>query len=242
MTGRGALGLGCLSAKSEQVFNFGLQMGSVQAEFGRDPEGTLAAVAAVGYRDVELPELYGPRGCPAPRLRSALDHAGLSARSVYVPTALLYRGLERHAAVAASLGCTYLVCANLDPDERRTPGDWHELAGVFNRAGETARHTAGLRVAYLGSDEILLAETDPALVWFELDARAADPRPSLEKHRGRFFALHIGGGGIDPPLLAASQAAGVQRYFVTLDHPAPPALDAVRQAYRAIEVRDQPDR
>jgi sugar phosphate isomerase/epimerase len=221
-------------------------MASVQDEFVRNPEGTLAAVAAIGYREVELPELYGPPGCPAPRLRSALDRAGLTARAVYVSTALLYRGLERHAEVAASVGCSYLVCANLDPDERRTLGDWHELAGVFNRAGQTARRSGGLHVAYLGHDydlapvdgqvpyEILLAETDPALVWFEMDARLGDARTYLDRHRGRFFALHVGGDGVDPRVLSSARAAGVERYVVALDHPQPPTLDAARRAHDSL--------
>lgn len=230
--------------RGRPLFAIGLQMASVQDEFARDPEGTLAAVAAMGYRDVELPELYGPRGCPAPRLRAALDRAGLTARAAYVSTALLYRGLERHAAVAASLGCTYLVCANLDPDERRTLGDWHELAGVFNRAGATARQNAGLRVAYLEHNydltpvdgqvpyEILLAETDPALVWFQMDARLGDPRPFLDKHRGRFCALHVGGDEVDPVVRASAHAAGVERCVVALDHPTPYALRSAADKWK----------
>lgn len=133
-------------------------------------DATLSAVAAIGYRDVVVNDLY------APALRAALQQAGLSASAVHVTTPLLYRGIDRHLAVARALGCKYFVCGRLDPEERRTPQDWHELAAVFNRAGEAARK-AGLRFGYrMQGDEanLLVAETDPALVWFE--AKSAIPR------------------------------------------------------------------
>jgi hypothetical protein len=235
-----------LIAARGQLESIGLALSTVRDAFARDPEGTLAAVAAVGYRDVELYELYGPAGCPAPRLRSALDRAGLVARAVHVPMPLLYRGLDRHAAVAASLGCTYIVCAQIDPDERRALRDWHELAAVFNRAGETARRAGGLRVAYRSRDydlapvdghvpyDILLAETDPSLVWFELDARVGDPIAHLGSYKGRFFALNVGGDPTDARLLAAARGADVARYFVEIDNPPSPSIDSARRAYTSL--------
>jgi sugar phosphate isomerase/epimerase len=235
-----------LGAGRDQLGSIGLQLSTVRDVFAHDPDGTLATVATVGYRDVELYELYGPRGWSAPRLRAALDRNGLVAWAVHVPTPLLYRGLERHADLAASLGCTYLVCSHLDPDERRTLGDWHELAAVFNRAGETARRSAGgLRVAYHGQDydlapvsahvpyDILLAETDPSLVWFEMDARMGDPVAYLTAHRGRFFALHLG-AQTDTRLLAAARSAGVERYFVEIDNPGSSSMDSARRAYASL--------
>jgi hypothetical protein len=204
----------------------GLQMSTVRDAFVRDPEGTLAAVAEIGYREVELYELYRP----AERLRAALDRAGLVARAVRVSTPLLYRGLDRHAAVAAALGCTYLVCGGVDPDERRAARDWHELAAVFNRAGETARG-AGLRVAYHTHDyefvpvdgvvpfDILLRETDPALVWFEMHAGVG-----ARAYGGRVFALDVIERGVLVP--------GVERYFVEIDGPSA-SIDGARRAYAA---------
>jgi hypothetical protein len=234
----------------DQLDSIGLALSTVRDAFAHDPEGTLAAVAAVGYRDVELYELYGPAGWTAPRLRAALDRAGLVARAVRVPMPLLYRGLDRHADVAASLGCTYIVCSQVDPDERRALRDWHELAAVFNHAGETARRAAGgLRVAYRNRDydlatvdghvpyDILLAETDPSLVWFELDARVGDPIAYLGSHRGRFFALDVGVDRTDARLLTAARSAGVARYFVEIDNPPSPSIDSARRAY--VSLRQQ---
>ncbi|HXB25597.1 MAG TPA: hypothetical protein VNV25_12785 [Gemmatimonadaceae bacterium] len=173
-------------------------------------DSTLSAVAAIGYRDVAINDLY------APALRAALTRAGLSASAVHVTTPLLYRGLERHLGVAASLGCRYFVCGRVDPEERRTQQDWHELAALFNRAGETTRK-AGLRFAYrVVGDEagVLLAETDPALVWFE----AKTPGP-------RCFAVDLD----ETAGPKAVRAAGVEHYYVQAK-----SIDDARKRYDAL--------
>lgn len=198
----------------------GLQLSSVRDALVRDLDGTLTAVAGIGYAEVELfsPYLFGAR---APReLRAALDRAGLAAVSTHVSTGLLYRGWERHLEAAKTLGCRYVVCGNVAPEERRTARDWHELAAVFNRAGEAAR-AVGLRFGYHNNDfefapvqgalpyDVLLMETDQTLVGFELDLAGvaksgADPLATLERAASRFFALHVG----DP---AAVQRTAVGR-------------------------------
>jgi sugar phosphate isomerase/epimerase len=173
-------------------------------------DSTLKAVAAIGYRDVAVNDLY------APALRAALTHAGLTASAVHVTTPLLYRGLGRHLGVAASLGCRYFVCGRVDPEERRTQQDWHELAALFNRAGETARK-AGLRFGYrvLGDEaSVLLPETDPALVWFE--ARTPGPR---------CFAVDLD----ETAGPNALRAAGVEHYYVQAK-----SIDDARKRYVAL--------
>jgi hypothetical protein len=165
----------------------------------------------MGYRDVAINDLY------APGLRAALEQAGLSASAVHVTTPLLYRGLDRHLGVAASLGCRYFVCGRVDPEERRTQQDWHELAALFNRAGDAARK-GGLRFGYRiqGVEaDLLRAETDPALVWFE----AKTPVP-------RCFAIDLDDTATADTLRAA-KAAGVEHYYVQAK-----SLDDARRGLR----------
>lgn len=189
------------------------QVPSLGIELTAYDDSTLGAIAAIGYRDVVVDDLY------APALRVGLQRAGLSASAVHVTTPLLYRGLERHLAVAAGLGCRYFVCGRVDPEERRTQQDWHELAALFNRAGDAARK-AGLRFAYRvqGAEiDLMLAETDPALVWFEGSAP-----------RNRFFALDLtDASGAD--LVGPARAAGVQHYYVQAK-----SIDAARAAYLSL--------
>ncbi len=157
-------------------------------------DSTLDAVAAKGYRDVVVDDLY------APGLGAGLKRAGLAASAVHVTTPLLYRGIDRHLIAATALGCRYFVCGRVDPEERRTEQDWYELAALFNRAGEAAKK-AGLRFGYRvqGTEiDLMMKETDPALVWFE------GPAP-----RARFFAMDVAEG-----TTRQTGVAGVEHYYV----------------------------
>lgn len=159
-------------------------------------EATLSAFAQMGYRDVVVNDLY------APGLRAGLKRVGLVASAVHVTTPLLYRGIDRHLAAATALGCRYFVCGRVDPEERRTEQDWHELAALFNRAGEAAKK-AGLRFGYRvqGPEiDLMIKETDPALVWFE----GPVPRP-------RFFAMDVAEG-----TTPQTGVAGIEHYYVQL--------------------------
>ena len=213
----------------------GLHLWAACDALARDLDGTLRAIAAAGYAEVELysPYLLGGR---SPReLRTALDRAGLAAVSTHVTTALLYRGWERHLEAARALGCRHVVCAHLAPEERRTARDWHELAALFDGAGEIAR-TAGLRFGYLAGAvdltrvqerrpyDVLVAGTDPSRVHFELDLDSVeragvDSAVLLDRAAGRVVALHVGDAR-DARLarfLDRAQAAGVDHLFVERD-------------------------
>jgi sugar phosphate isomerase/epimerase len=185
----------------------GLQLFTVRQDFTRDANATLAAVADIGYTEVELFSLYAPEAWTTRDLRTALDRAGLAARSAHVVSALLYRGWERHLEVASALGCQYIVCATPASGERRTLRDWHEMAQLFNRVGEMARQ-AKLQFGYHNHDfefarlegqvpyDVPLTETDPALVQFELDLYwitkgGGNPLDYMSQWPGRFFAFHV---------------------------------------------------
>src|SRR6476659_1313134 len=60
----------------------GLQIYTLGDEAGRDIDATFAQVAAIGYREIELPNLYGRK--PAD-IRAAADRAGLAIRSIHIP-------------------------------------------------------------------------------------------------------------------------------------------------------------
>src|SRR5947209_471230 len=62
----------------------GLELYSVRDAMHKDPEGTLAAVRAMGYTDVELLWSFGNFGRTTEQVRAALDHEGLHAPSAYV--------------------------------------------------------------------------------------------------------------------------------------------------------------
>jgi sugar phosphate isomerase/epimerase len=60
----------------------GLQLYTLGDEAGRDLDATFAAVAEIGYRDIELPSLYGRK--PAD-IAAAAQRAGLTISSLHLP-------------------------------------------------------------------------------------------------------------------------------------------------------------
>jgi sugar phosphate isomerase/epimerase len=137
-----------------------------------------------------------------------------------------------------------------------TEDHWKRMAAQLNDIGGKLR-ASGLSFGYHNHNiefvkpgartglEILIAETDPALVTFELDvgwaaAAGADPAQVFDQHRGRFTLMHVkdvkastvanlelrmdptevGSGRLDwAKILPAAHRAGVRKFFVEQEPP-----------------------
>src|SRR5687767_12379689 len=77
----------------------GLQLYTLGDEAGRDLDATFAQVAAIGYREIELPSLYNRK--PA-EIRLAADKAGLAISSLHIPPVL--RGVAGGLSLASAPG------------------------------------------------------------------------------------------------------------------------------------------
>jgi sugar phosphate isomerase/epimerase len=155
----------------------GIQLYTLRGSMAEDPLSTLTAVAAMGFGAVEF---AGYHGRDPATLKSWLDELGLSAPAAHVNPHELRDDPQRLIDDAVVMGHRYLVVAWLDEKDRRTADQYRGWAEVLNRAGEMARD-AGVRMAYHNHDfefvpvdgevpqRVLMAETDPALVDFELD-------------------------------------------------------------------------
>src|SRR5262249_40709773 len=164
-------------AVSHGLGKIGVQLFTVRNELKRDFEGTLARIAAIGYREVEFVELFGHT---PDAVRAMLDRHGLTAPSSHVPYDALDADLAQVLEAAKILGHRYIVCAWIGPELRRRPDIWQRAAERFNRAGEGSRKL-GIQFTYHNHDfefvpvegrlpyDILLAESDPQLVKLELD-------------------------------------------------------------------------
>jgi len=269
----------------------GIQLYTLGPDAPKDLDGTLKAVAGIGYKTVELPGFLGKS--PA-ELKAALDRAGLSCPSVHVQprggdmtfsgdTGKLADALNTLGAKTAVAPICYLpdrLELKPQPGEdgggmlrrlvaQMTADDWKFNADFLNRKGEALKK-AGLGVGYhnhnfeflpLGStngQEILLANTDPGLVTFEVDvgwvaAAGHDPIALLGTHKGRFTMMHVkdiksstapnyalkmdptevGSGAIDwKRLLPAAHAAGVTGFFVEQEPPfAGARIEAARVSF-----------
>src|ERR1043166_2392665 len=94
----------------------GLELYSVRDAMHKDPDGTLAAVRAMGYTDVELLWSFGNFGRSTEQVRAALDREGAVRRVEPEPRdrtpagprvpdcAELHRGDLRHARRLAGVG------------------------------------------------------------------------------------------------------------------------------------------
>ena len=155
----------------------GLQLYTVRELLKEDFEGTLSAVADIGYREVEFAGWYEKK---PKAIRALLGRLGLESPSSHISTRHMREDWNRTIDFALELGNRYLVCGYLPPGERRTLDDYRRFADLCNLAGETAR-SAGLRFGYHNHDfefqpidgqvpyDVLLKQTDPDLVTMLMD-------------------------------------------------------------------------
>ncbi|MGH2626039.1 MAG: sugar phosphate isomerase/epimerase family protein [Anaerolineales bacterium] len=234
--------------------SIGLELYTVRSLMAKDVEGTLAAVAEIGYREVEF---AGEFGRSPGELRRTLDRLGLRAPARHVPVESLDGGWPEVLEDSAAMGCAYAVVAWIPEGMRRTLDDWRRWGERFNGAGQAARR-AGLRFAYHNHDfefgelegripfDVLLEATDATLVAIELDLYwitkgGQDPLVYLGRERGRYALTHVkdmdptpargmadpGKGIIDfPRILPVAREAGVRHYFVEHDNPGDPLATA----------------
>jgi sugar phosphate isomerase/epimerase len=140
-------------------------------------------------------------------VRARLDHYGLSAPSAHLDLATARERLDEMAEAAHELGHRYLVIPSARSEQLETLDDYRRLADDLNAIGARA-DARGLRFGYHNHGyenaeidgrvpyEVLLEETDPALVTMELDlfwmiAGGGDPAAYLDAYPGRFALMHI---------------------------------------------------
>lgn len=238
----------------------GVQLYTLRSLMALDVAQTLAAVARIGYREVEFAGYFD---VPPAQLKKILDREGLSAPSAHMPLSQLRENFAQCLASAVELGHQYLVVPWLDEHER-SPDDFKRLAEDLNRWGELARE-AGIGVAYHNHDfefasrngqpmfDWLLQNTEPALVNFEADlywmrAAGRDPLAYFSKYPGRFPLWHLkdmdshggmaalGQGTTDfHRILAAADKAGYRYGFVEHDNPEDPLL-SLRKSYETTRM------
>ena len=242
----------------DAIERIGLQLYTVRSLMNKDMPGTIAAVAAAGYREVEFAGYF--RRTPA-EVRQLLDAHGLTAPSTHIGLDGVREQFGATADAAQAIGIRYLTVASLDMRAIKSADDWKRMADVFNDAGRRAK-AAGLRFAYHNHAveftpvdgvvpmDLLVGGTDPSLVAFELDLFWAmkagqDPRAYFERHPGRFEMVHVkdataapasemtdvGSGVMDwKRIFAAHRTAGIRHYFVEHDSPADPMQSIQRSA------------
>src|SRR5256885_11265340 len=115
-----------------------IQLYSLRSLLQNDPEGTLSALADIGYRKVELAGTYGRS---ATEFRAILDRCHIKATSTHVG---IDGDLDKTIADAKILGNTL---ANVPFAQFGTIAEWEAFAGRLNTAAAAFRK-AGIPLGY----------------------------------------------------------------------------------------------
>lgn len=140
-------------------------------------------------------------------IRSILDAHGVLASATHLDMETLQTRMAQIGEASEILGFEYVGIPSIPEKKRKTLDGYKKVAEEFNQIGEQAKK-AGLKFAYhnhgYGLSEmngeipmqIILNQTNPDLVFFELDifwttAGGADPKAYLEAYPGRYHLMHI---------------------------------------------------
>ncbi len=184
-----------------------MQLYTVRDGMKTDFEGTLAKVAAIGYREVEFAGYFdhSPQD-----VRAILDRQKLTSPSEHVSYAVVQDKWPETLDAAHVVGQKFIVCPWIEKEQRAEPGGWKRAIDLFNHAAE-ASQKAGIQFAYhnhvfefepspqLGGKlpyDVLLADTDPKLVKMEMDlcwitVAGKDPITYFDRYPGRFPMVHV---------------------------------------------------
>ena len=184
----------------------GIQLYSMRDDARRDLEKTLADIASIGYKDIELLGSMNNFGMPPKRLREVLDRVGLRAASTHVSGNAL-NDLDRQLDDAKTLGHEYFIVASLPIQGERTIDDYRSWADRLNTAGARARerdiwvgfHNHANDFASVGGTllyDVLMERTDPAIVRMQLDTgnlamAGLDPHDYMKRFGSRYWSFHI---------------------------------------------------
>ena len=249
-------------APTDSIDKIGLQLYTVRNEMQVSVERTLFEVGRIGYKEVEFAGYFGR---PPRAIRQLLDRNGLKSPAGHTNLDVLRSSWYRTLNDASEIGQKWLVVPSLAESDRNSIEALKRTAELLNRSGQDAK-SYKVRVAYHNHDyefqevegkriiDVLLEETDPEYVDFEIDLywitkAGGDPFDYFTRYPKRFPLVHVkdsagapahqmtevGRGTIDfAKLFAVREQAGMKHFFVEHDNPAEP-LSSVRTSYRYLD-------
>jgi len=202
-----------LRAGASSSLPVGLELYSVRDALKQDPEGTLRAVAKMGYQCVEFyaPYFEWTEG-QTKQTRKLLDDLGVRCYSTHNSFEYFNKdNLARARDKNLILGCKYMVMAS-SPQQSSLDG-WKSVADVLNSAAEQLE-PAGLKPGYHNHQpeftpvegkrpiEVLAKNTKPS-VMLQLDVgtclqAGSDPVAWIQANPGRIRSMHCKDWSADP--------------------------------------------
>ena len=236
-----------LMAASRPSKKTGLALYTIRDAMTKDPASSLAEAAAIGYNWVEAAG-YGDRkfyGLMPKEYGKLVKKAGMVPLSTH--SAIRPDNENQMIEDTAEAGIKYLFLPSLPEEWSNSTDSYQRTADYFNKVGEKCKKS-GLSFGFHNHQiefkemngrvpyEILVENTDPGLVTFELDlawitAAGKDPVAYFKKYPGRFQVWHLkdlstemqdatlGQGIIDfKPILAQAKTAGMKYWFLEQDN------------------------
>ena len=185
--------------------NIGIQLYTLRDMAGADLPATFQMLQDVGYPEVELFTLHGRT---AADLRTLLEEHDLRATAAHVGINRWRTELDTVLDEAQTLGMDYVGVPGIFPNPPATATTYSGLAREFNRYAEAVAdrgmkfyyHNHAFEFARDGGRrlyDILLDETNPDTVFFELDlywivTGGADPLDYLNRYdQARWPLFHV---------------------------------------------------
>jgi sugar phosphate isomerase/epimerase len=195
-----------LTARAAKSIPTGLELYSVRNELKKDLEGTVRAVAQMGYQGVEF---YAPyfewSEAQAKQMRKLLDDQGVRCFSTHNDSSYLSpEKISRARDLNLILGSKYVVMASSNPK----PGldGWKAIAEALNAAADQLE-SSGLKAGYhnhqLEFTSIenrrpieILAKNTKSSIMLQLDVgtcveAGSDPVAWIRGNPGRIRSLHL---------------------------------------------------
>lgn len=246
---------GC-SFKKKQI---GIQLYTLRNSIPDNLLGTLTKLSEIGYNNIEA---YGFNGefynIPAKKFKKTINDLGMELTCTH--TDITLENVDKYIEGAEQSGLEYLVLPSMGSRPAKTIDDYKKAARELNKIGEKTRN-AEIRFGYHNHVrefesidntipyDILLQETDPDLVTFQLDIYwiikgGYDPLAYFKNYPGRFELWHvkdmapsgestvIGTGTIDyPEIFKHAKESGLKYFYVEQEQYEGSPMECCRESY-----------
>jgi sugar phosphate isomerase/epimerase len=215
LTGVGYLTRGAAALDAEPLgLPIGCQTWPVRQSIGKNLDGTLQELAAMGFRRLEMcsPPGYAQMGfgplasMPAADLRAKIQAAGLACESCHFVFSELKEHFEERLAFAQDLGLKQMIISTFRLPKDAPLANWMHAVEEANKIGERTQQ-AGIQLGFHNHDfefhktdgeliyDKLLAAFDPKLVKMQFQVSVISlgykAVEYFEKHPGRFISIHL---------------------------------------------------
>jgi sugar phosphate isomerase/epimerase len=215
MAAAGCLSQGALELRADPLgLPIGCQVYPIREALGKDFEGTLRQIAAMGYLTIEMCSPPGYEGSgfgplvkmKASEMRKTIQAAGLRCESCHYQFRELKENLDDRIAFAKQLGLRQMVLSTFGLRNDAPMAEWTRAAGELNKIGEQTRK-AGIQLGFHNHNfefreiggvliyDQLMGEFDPKLVKMQFQVAVIslgyEAAKYLGKYPGRFLSLHL---------------------------------------------------